>query len=245
MHRAGLIDQVQCGPDDAFGVKVVVPVDLVQGAGLPEAGDAECCGRDLVDRGEEGQSVRVTVQDRDQGCRPVGGKHLVKDPVVGRVLALAGTHGAVEEVGAGDAEDVSPDAALVKAVGGREGLRYEGAHDGEGHCRVVCAPQRVGPGYDLPSAVFPGGRIDRDGGEALIDRAGGQPQVGRCAVRLPKASETGQQGPFGVDDEGRFVGDAAGLFKADGGSLDRLVGTPSGARVTPEGVPTRMDCPPA
>lgn len=38
---AGLIDQVQCGPDDAFGVEVVVPVDLVQGAGLPEGGPAE------------------------------------------------------------------------------------------------------------------------------------------------------------------------------------------------------------
>ena len=83
--------------------------------------------------------------------------------------------------------------------------------------------QRVGAGDDLPAAAFPGRGVGRDRGQLLADRPGGQPQVGRAAVRPSEPGQAGQQAPFGVDGEGRLVGHAARLLDPDRRGGDRLV----------------------
>jgi hypothetical protein len=49
------------------------------------------------------------------------------------------------------------------------------------------------PGHNVGAAALAGRRIDRHGGECLVDRAGGQSQVGRSPVRTTESGHSGQQ----------------------------------------------------
>jgi hypothetical protein len=54
-----------------------------------------------------------------------------------------------------------------------------------------------------------------------------------------------QEAPLEVLAEGGLVGDAAGLLDPIDGVITDWCAPPSGPSVTPDGVPTRIDWPPA
>ena len=74
------------------------------------------------------------------------------------------------------------------------------------------------------AAAFARRRIGGHRGQRLVHRAGGQPQVGRAAVRPAELRQAREQHPLHVLRERRLVADAARLLEADGRGDDRLVG---------------------
>jgi hypothetical protein len=200
-----------------------VAVDGVEVAGLAEAAHAQVSGAHAADAGEESQRVRVSVEHGDQRRRPVGREGGVEDPVLARLLPRAGLDGVEQQAGTGP-DDVDGGAQRVEPVGRGQGLGDDGAHGGDGdRGRVGGPPDRVGACDDLAATTFAGGGVGGHGGEGLLDRSGGQTQVGRCAVGSPQPGQRGEQRPLDVDRERGLVGDAARLFQSDRRRGDRLM----------------------
>src|SRR5207237_1127889 len=86
----------------------------------------------------------------------------------------------------------------------------------------------VTAGQDVLAPLLPPDRVGGDGGECLVDGPGGEPEVGRGAALPAEVTERVEKGPLEVLSEGRFPGDAAGLFEADGRGDDRRVGATLG-----------------
>ena len=117
----------------------------------------------------------------------------------------------------------------VSSAASASGIRRYGA-DGD---RPLCvSAQGVATGDDVAPPAFAGRGVVRDRGERLVDRAGGQPQVGRHATRFAELGEAGQQRSFGVKGERRFLADASRLLEADRRRVDRLVRAPLRARAS-------------
>lgn len=168
------LQQVEGGAQDAVGVNAVVAVDVVEGAGLAESGDAECGVADAVDSGKECEGMRVAVEDCEERGGAVGGEELIEDPGFAGVEGAAGLERPEQQAGAGDAEDVGGNARLREAFGGGEGFGHHRAHCRDGHLRVVVADQWVSTCDDLSAAAFAGRGIRGDRCQLLVDGAGRQ-----------------------------------------------------------------------
>jgi hypothetical protein len=191
--------------------------------------------------------VRVPVEHGDQRRRTVGREHAVEHPAGGLVEPAAALQRPEQQAGAGHADHIGGQPERVQALGGGERLGHQRPHGGEGDDRPGGPAQRVGAGDDLATAELAGGRVGRDGGQRLVHRAGGQPQVGRGPAGPAQQGQRSEQAPLGVEGERRLVRDAARLLQADGRRGDRLVRTALGgqrhARRRPdeERLPARVD----
>src|SRR5450759_1691726 len=72
--------QIEGGADDGIGVDAVVAVEVLDRAGLAELRHPQRRVRHTVDGGQEGQRVRVPVQDGDQRGGAVRRERLTEDP---------------------------------------------------------------------------------------------------------------------------------------------------------------------
>ena len=131
--------------------------------------------------------------------------------------AGAGAERPVDQVGARQADHV---AVLAERVGRAQDLRHRRAHAHQRHRRAALrAPQRIAAGqHELAPLVR--GVVAR---QRLVDRARGEPEVGRLAVRPPEPRQRVEQRPLEVLAEGRLPEGAARLADADRRRDDRLV----------------------
>ena len=158
----------------------------------PNRRHAEVRGPHLVDPGEEGQRVRVPVEHGDQRRGPPGRERRRRGSssrrgAAGPTRACTASN---SRPGAGHADDVGADALARRAGRPRPAPR----------ARSRPSPRSSRPG----AAAGPAQRVARPattwrrrrsraagsvghGGERLVDRPGGQPQVRRRAVRAGRA----------------------------------------------------------
>src|ERR1700722_15814453 len=192
-----LVHKVEGGADDAVGVEAVVTVQVLDRPGLAELDHAERGVRDTVDGGQEGQRVRVPVQDGHQRGGPGGGEGLVQDPRLAHrgVEPLPGAQGLEDQAGTGDADHVRGRAGRGQPFGRGQRVGHDRAHGRDRDLRPRGAQQRIGARDDLAPAPFPGRGIGGHAGQLLADRPGGQAQGGRGGAPVSPPGPAGAAGP--------------------------------------------------
>jgi hypothetical protein len=165
----------------------------------------------------------VSVEDGDERGAAARREELLEDRAL--VVPLPGPRlvRAEEEVCAGDADDVGPDAVRVEPVGGRERLGSRRAHDRDGHRGALGAAEGVPACDNLPAAPISRRRVGWDLGQRLVDGSRRQAEVGRAAGGFAEIAEGSEQAPLGVQGEGGLPRGAPGLLQTDRRGDDRLV----------------------
>src|SRR5581483_2892053 len=186
------VDEVPGGADDGVGVDPEVAVQIIDVAGLAEARHTEAGDGAAVDPGQERQRVGMPVEDGHDRCGAPNGEEAVEDTVVAGLEPLAGLQRSEDEVGRRQTDDVDGHAVAGETIGGGEDLGEHRPHADEADRRVPGGPpEGVAAGHDVAAALLPPRRVGGHGGEALVDRAGGEPEVRRGPAGPAQPGEGG------------------------------------------------------
>jgi len=100
--------------------------------GLAEVGDPQVGGAHAVEAGKERNRLRVAVEHGHHGAGLVIREDCVEDPVLGSVVSASGSD-AEGQVGAGDADELGPEALFSESFGGVASLGGQGTHHTDRH----------------------------------------------------------------------------------------------------------------
>ena len=224
-------------------------VEVLDVARLAEVVDAQARDRRAADRGEEGQRVRMAVEHGDDRRRALGREQLVEDRVVAVGEALPRLQRAEHEIGRGQADDVARRRPPpVELVGGGEHLGHDRADADERHRRRALGARAAGsrPRAPAAGARSRSSRLLGQRRQRLVDRPRGEAEIGRAAVGRARAATSACSSVHSRSwpNAGSQAMQRGCSSPTDGVMIDWCA-PPSGASVTPDGVPTRIDWPPA